>query len=215
MIFSLVAVLAAALALFAVLDLLQRKLLLGGEDWLFYEPMPYAQKLIIFPIVILLMEAAMAIIYRVTGMPYMESSNEFMKFLMKHKVLVIILCVILIYAGFAGISTVDENGVTTRSALNPAGRTYDLELVSSVDTGFTRGGEFYYNINVDGKTLKFCAPTVNSWKYPEYYENEYKAFADFDEKLMALGTPKNADVDSIEKAEYDESCMKYFRQVVK
>ena len=215
LIVAIIGVLIVSFAIFALFDFLQRKLLLGGEDWLFYEPMPYAQKFMIFPIVILIMEAAMAIVYRITGAKFMESSSTFVKFISEHKVPVIILCVALLYVGFTGISSVDENGVTTRSALNPAGRTYDLELISSVDTGFTRGGEFYYNINVDGKTLKFCAPTVNSWKYPEYYENEYKAFADFDEKLMALGTPKNADVDSINNAEYDESCMKYFRQVVK
>ena len=215
LIVAIIGVFIVSFAIFALFDFLQRKLLLGGEDWLFYEPMPYAQKLIVFPVVILIMEAAMAVVYRITGAGFMESSNAFVKFIAKNKVPVIILCIIVLYVGFTGISSVDENGVTKRSALDPAGRTYDLELVSSVDTGFTRGGDFYYNINVDGKTLKFCAPTVNYWKYPEYNENEYKAFADFDEKLMALGTPKSADVASIDNAKYDESCMKYFRQVVK
>ena len=43
---------------------------------------------------------------------------------------------------------------------------------------------------------------------------EYKEFADFDAKLMELGIPKNADVDSIDRATYNEKCMQYPGQVV-
>ncbi len=208
-------VLVITFAIFALFDFLQRMLLVSGEDWLFYEPMPYAQKMIIFPVVILMMEGAMAFIYRLTGMTSMETANNFMKMLYRFKIPVIIICVAVLYTGFTGISSADANGITRHSALDPIGTTYDLELVSSVDTGFKRDGSFYYEVQVDGKTLKFNAPTVNSDKYPEYYENEYKAILDFDQKLMALGVTKNADVESISRAEYDESCMQYFREIVK
>ena len=215
LIVEMAAVMIVTLSLFALIDFLQRKILIGGDDWMFYEIAPYADKLIIFPVVILLMELAMAVNYRLTGAGYAESANSFVRFIGKHRLPVAIICVILLYVGFTGINVVSEDGVTMRSAINPAGRTYELELVSSVDTGFTKRGDFYYNINVDGKTLKFRTPTVNFEKYPEYIENEYKAFSDFDEKLMAAGAVKNADTASLEDAYYDESCMKYLREVVK
>lgn len=215
LIVEIAAVMIVTFSLFALMDFLQRKILIGGDDWMFYEVTPYGEKLIIFPVVILLMELAMAVNYRLTGAGYAESANSFVRFIGKHRLPVAILCVILLYVGFTGINVVSEDSVTMRSAINPAGRTYELELVSSVDTGFTKSGDFYYNINVDGKTLKFGTPTVNYEKYPEYNENEYKAFSDFDEKLMAAGAVKNADTASLEDAYYDESCMKYLREVVK
>ncbi len=211
---AMVLVMIISFAIFALFDYLQRILLLGNEDWLFYEPMPYAQKLITIPVVVLILEAAMALIYRLTGATFTESSNNFVNLIIKHKIPVIIICVIVLYIGFTGVSSADEDGVTARSALNPMGKHYEMELISSVDTGFGRSGDFYYNINVDGKTLKFCAPTANYDKHPEYEEETYKEFVDFDEKLMAAGVPKNADVDSLENATFDESCMKYLRQVV-
>ncbi len=208
------AVLVVSFAIFALFDLLQRRLLLGGEDWLFFEPAPYAMKLTIFPVVILLMEAGMALSYRISGAGFMKEAQTFMRLLWKYKVPATVLCVVLLYVGFTGINSADVDGVTVRSALNPAGRHYDMELISSVDTGFRRNHEFYYNINVDGRTLKFNAPTANYEKYPEYDTEAYKEFVDFDAKLMALGVPKNADTESLKYAEFDESCMKYLRQVV-
>ena len=214
MIIAIIAVLVISFILFFLIDFLQRAFLLSGEDWIFFEPMPYAMKFLIFPIVILLMEAFGSIVYRIAGNPSMKSAYSFMNFITKHKVPVTIICVLMIYIGFTGISSVDSDGVTRRSALNPVGRTYDLELISSVDTGFKRNGDFYYIINVDGKKLKFNAPTVNAEAYPEYVTNEYKSFSDFDEKLMALGIPKNADTSSLDNALYDESVMQYLKKVV-
>ena len=215
LIVEIVAVMIVSFSLIALLDFLQRKLLIGGDSWMFYEPMPYAEKLLIIPLVVLLMELVMAVTYKLTGAGYAESANSFVRFIGKHKLPVAILCVILLYVGFTGISVASEDSVTVFSAINPGGRTYELELVSSVDTGFNKRGDFYYNINVDGKTLKFSAPTANYEKYPEYEKETYKEFADFDAKLMAAGAVKNADTASLENAYYDESCMKYLREVVK
>ena len=212
---AMVLVMVISFAIFALFDFLQAKLLLRGEDWLFYEPMPYAQKLITIPVVVLILEAAMALIYRLTGATFTESSNQFVNFIIKHKIPVIIICILMLYVGFTGVSSAGEDGVTARSALNPMGTHYEMELISSVDTGFNKRGDFYYNINVDGKTLKFSVPTANYEKHPEYEEETYKEFLDFDQKLMAAGVTKNADVASLERSQYDESCMKYFRQIVK
>ena len=215
---AVILVLVLAFGIFALLEFLQRKLFLSGEDWIFFEPMPYAEVCMIIPVVALLMEGAMAVVYHLTGAGFTESANTFMAVLWKHKIPAVIISLVLIYVGFTGISSAGPDHVTKRSPLDPGGRTYDLELISSVDTGFKtrfRGkGEFYYIINVDGKKLKFGAPSVNYEKYPEYETETYKEFSDFDSKLMELGIPKNADVSSIEYAEYDESCMKYLRQVV-
>ena len=209
-----IVVLIISFAIFAFLEWLQRMLLLGDSDWIFFDVAPYAMRILVFTVVILLMEAFGAVVYKLFGNRNMESSYSFMKFVLQHKAAVTVLCVALLYVGFTGISSVDADGVTRRNALNPGGRTYDFELISSVDTGFTRSGDFYYNIHVDGKTLKFGTPTVNVWDYPEYAEADYKQFLDLDEKLEALGIPKNADSGSLQYANYDESCMQYLRPIL-
>ena len=214
MVIMVVAVLVVSFAIFVLIDFLQRMLLLGNSDWIFFETAPYAQRIIIFTVVILLMEAFGALVYKRFGNSNLQSSYAFMQFVTRHKTAVILLCIALLYAGFTGISSVDADGVTRRSALKPGGRTYDLELISSVDTGFTRGGDFYYNINVDGRTLKFGTPTVNTVEYPEYAIADYKQFLDLDEKLTALGIPKNADSESLKYANYDEVCMQYLRSIL-
>ena len=101
---AVVVALVASFAIFALLDLLQRKLLIGGEDWIFYEPMPYAQKMIIFPVVILLMETIMAFMYMKSGVGAFESSYRFVNLMVNHKLLVVVVCVLVLYAGFTGIS---------------------------------------------------------------------------------------------------------------
>ena len=214
MVIMIVLVLVLAFAFFAFLDWLQRTVLLADSDWIFFEPMPYAMRITVFTVVILLMEAFGALIYRFFGNANMQSSYAFMQFVLKHKVAVTVLCVALLYVGFTGISSVDADGVTRRDALHPGGRTYDFELISSVDTGFRRNGNFYYFVNVDGRTLKFSTPTVNVWDYPEYATADYKQFLDLDAKLAALNIPKNADSGSLKYAMYDESCMQYLRPVV-
>ena len=214
LILSMAAVFIMAMAIFWFIDTMQAKVLLGDQDWIFFEPKTYAMKIYIFVVVVILMEGAMALSYKASGNSFMEGAYTFMKVLWRFKVPAIILSVILLSVGFTGINAVYEDSVTSYSILRPSGRAYDLELISSVDTGFRKNGDFYYEINVDGKTLKFSTPTVNSRLFPEYETETYKEFYDLDARLTALGIPKNADADSLKYAEYDESCMKYLRPVV-
>ena len=209
-----VGVFLGSMLIFWLIDLLQQNSLLGGQDWIFFEPAPYAMRILVFTVVILLMEAGMALVNRLTGMKVAESATGFMRFLGKHMAATVAICAVLLFVGFTGFSSVHEETVTAWSALHPAGRTYDFELISSVDTGFSRNGDFYYYINVDGRTLKFSTPSVNYYLYPEYKTETYKEFSDLTARLRALGIPIHADTDSLQYAHYDESCMKYLREVV-
>lgn len=208
-----VAAVILSMILFALLDGLQQLLILR-DNWIFAEPQAYGEKIMAYGVTATLTVLMMALIYRLLGTESTEDYYRAVKFAFRHRTVAAAIMILMLITAFMDLASVSEDRVMRYSLIHPRGISYDLEQIKSVETGFNKDG-FYYNIIVDGHTLKFGTPDINTGRYPEYTASDYSEFADLDAKLMGVGIHKNADVDSLEKADYNEDCMMNFRKIIK
>ena len=209
-----------ALLAFSVIDTFREYYLshmLNGK-WIFFEGGMRAEYLLVVGIMIPLIAFAFRVLHKATGNDIYDSSLVF-AFIRKHKVLTMIASLLLLYTGTFGMNVNTEDSIVCYDAFHPAGVRYTYGEIESVETGIDSRGDFYYKLNItaDGrnKTVKLGSSTVNEKYYPEWEEDAtYAEYVDFDSKLMSLGIPKTADVESLERCDYNEECMENFRKII-
>ena len=218
-IFAAIIITIAVLLAFAMgLDAIRIRFLdmILGSAWVFYEERIIYIWVLFIGLGALISYPIKAILYKITGNDDYSFGKEFLEDISRHKIIAIIVFVILMYVGFMGITVATEDSIVCFDALHPSGDEYEIKKIESVETGFTKRGDFYYKVKLpNNKIAKFEAPSVNVAYYPEYKDTEsYRALEDFDAKLMALGIHKTIDTENISNADYDESCMESFLRIV-
>lgn len=103
------------------------------------------------------------------------------------------------YCCITSVTIVTEDAIICHTPLQPKGIEYKYEDVGKITTGFgekaasfvpaKRKGNFYYELEIDGKTIIFHQPYVNS-DITRYVDDTYLELEEFDQKLISLGIEK-------------------------
>lgn len=218
----LLAILAAAVAI-----ALEKLILRLPEDYYFFEYSPVSEALMVYLIVV------PAIIFfevlsgrrkqRTTGEPGdMEGLSHIWRRLADVRFLLVVMWIGSLYCCFTSATIVTEDSIICCSPFSPSGITYDYSDVAQIRTGFgqkrfalfeyQKKGNFYYEIELDGKKKVFHVPDVNE-KIGRYADETYLELEDFDRNLVSLGIPKQGEEKGWEACDLDQEYVDRFRRI--
>lgn len=214
-----VIILAVVLGLAAVMVLFSTtERLLAPEGFLFYEHHPIVGKFLVW----LVMIPVILLILLITAMLTKKSRKEMEQrsdllflwnVLGKFKWVAILVWLIAVYGCITSVTFVTKDTVVYHSPMKPLGIVYNYSDIEKINTGFgdssfafleyKKKGSFYYQLEVDGKTIVFHQPTTNE-EIERYTEDTYLELEEFDQRLVNLEIPKFGDSKGHENCYLDE-----------
>jgi len=135
----------------------------------------------------------------------------------------IVTWLIALYCCITNFNAVTEDKIICYSPWNPMGIEYEYSDVKSIKTGFgnknisiaeyKKKGSFFYQVEINGKTITFHAPSSNE-RIKRYEEHSYLELEEFDQALVALGIPKEADKKGWENCDFDKEYVDRFLRII-
>ena len=211
----------------AVMFMISKWILPG--DYLFFEHGSVVQKIMTLLVLIPIFLICILIVTRIRKKPLddMEDVNDLLfiwNHLGKWRVAVIILWLIALYCCVFNFTAVTKDRIICYSPWQPMGVEYEYTDVDSIKTGFgdknlsfaeyKRKGSFYYQIEINGQTITFHAPSPNG-DIERYEEHTYLELEEFDQSLVKLGIPKEADKKGWENCDFDKEYVDRFLRIIK
>lgn len=223
MIFSIIVGLAAVAALFTIPEKL-----LAPENYLFSEHHPVAGAVIVWLAMIPVILVTLIVVAKLTKKTRkeMDEMNDILfvwNALGRFKVVAVIVWIVATYCCLTSINFVTEDKIVCHTPLQPLGVEYRYEDVENITTGFgdssfsfvtyKRKGEFYYQLELDGKTVVFHQPYTNL-EIERYSEDSYLELEEFDQKLMKLGISKDGDIAGYQNVMMDQVYVDRFIRII-
>lgn len=202
--------------------------LLVTDNFLFYEHQGIAGQALVFLIMIPVILILVILISKIRrkSLEDMEDMNDILliwNHLGKFRIVAVILWGIAFYAAVTNITVVTEDSIIHHCAFHPMGISYEYSDVKSITTGFgnkklaiteyKKVGNFYYQIEVDERTITFHTPSTNS--EIGRYEDTYLELEEFDAVLTDAGIEKQADEDGYENCDLDQRYVDRFLRIIK
>lgn len=221
-------VLIIGLALFVGINILIQKLLVS-EDFLFYSYSSVAETGMMVMVIVTLFLLGGLLISKLSkdGKERMEKTNGLVAIWNaagKWKPLVLGVWCVAYYCFVTSFTVVTEDAIICHSPIHPMGVVYSYSDVEKITAGvgqkdFTfleheRKGEFYYQIELDGKTITFMTGGSSNDEIERYNEHTYLWFEEFDQKLVELGIPKESYSVGYETIEMDEEYVERFYRIL-
>ena len=208
-------------------DSLIRKYLIA-KDFLFYSYSAFVQAGLIVMSMLTIIIGGCLLIGKFSGesRKQMEHFGVFIVWdkLGKWKPLVLGVWCVAYYCFVTSFTVVTEEAIICHSPIQPLGVVYSYSDVEKITAGvgqkdFTfqqheRKGEFYYKIELDGKTITFLTSINSNHAIERYDEHSYLCLEEFDQKLVELGIPKISDSTGYETIEMDEEYVERFYRIL-
>ena len=142
----------------------------------------------------------------------------------KWKTVFLMVWVVLYYCFVTSFTVVTEDAIICHSPIHPMGVAYSYSDIEKIKAGvgqkdFTfqeheRKGQFFYQIELDGKTITFLTGVTSNDAIERYNEHTYLWFEEFDQKLVELGIPKESDSTGYEMIEMDKEYVERFYRIL-
>lgn len=222
-------IIAIVVGIFAVVGIfiLNEKILVP-DNYLFYEHNPIAGKMMIILIMIPAFLICLLIMAKLSKKKpqEVEDMNDIV-FIWNHlgkiRPVIIILWIVGLYCCMTSRTIVTEDEIICCSPINPKGTSYEYSEVESIKTGFGNKsfafveykqiGEFYYQLELAGKTITLHHPNVNP-DIKRYEEDTYLELEEFDQALVRIGIPKNASAEGYENCDLDKQYVDRFLRII-
>ncbi len=209
------------------IDMLMVKIL-APEGWLFYELHAFASGMLIWliaiPVILLIVWSIVKLGLRTTEQ--VEDMNDLFclwNCLGKWRIIAIVVWLVGMYCCMTSVTFVTEKNIVCYSPIHPTGVEYTYSDVNEVVTGFgdkaltlqeyKKTGNFFYQIQLDGKKVVFHAPSVND-EIKRYVDDTYLELEDFDQNLVQLGVPKSSSSEGHEKCDLDKQYVDRFLHII-
>lgn len=198
------------------------------DDYLFYEFHPVAGVLLLWMTLIPILLVILLVHSKLVGKTTKEMDNTSdLLFLWnigrRFRPIVIAIWLVGMYCCITSVNFVAEDEIICHTPLQPMGVTYAYEDVEKITTGFGQSnfafveykkkGNFYYQLELDGRTLVFHQPSVNS-DIKRYEEDTYFELEEFDQRLMALGIVKEGDTSGSQNCRLDPYYVERFCRII-
>lgn len=141
----------------------------------------------------------------------------------KWRPLAISVWLIGIYCCVTNFTAVTSDQIICFSPAHPLGIEYNYTDVKSINTGFgdknfsipdyKKKGSFFYQIQIKNKTITFHTPSTND-KIKRYEEHTYLELEEFDQALVELKIPKNADKKGWKNCDFDKEYVDRFLRII-
>ena len=197
------------------------ELLLAPKDYYFYEYHSWVQLPMIALIMLPLALAARILVSKIRK----KEDDEVLLWesLGKGRIVVGIAWLVGLYCCMTSITFVTKDTIVYHSPLHPTGIAYDYSDVEQITTGFgtkkiafqeyKRKGNFYYQLEVDGKTITFHVPTCNE-EIEAYAKDSYLELEEFDQRLMELGISKESSTEEAKNCVLDQEYVDRFIRII-
>ncbi len=202
--------------------------ILAPENFLFYELHPIAETTLIVLMVLGLVLFIVVLLSKFSKLSKkdLEQSNDIFylwNLLGKFKPLVFIAWLVALYCSVTSVTFFTEDEMVYYSPIHPMGITYSYSDVEKITTGFgnsnftlaghKKKGHFYYQLEVDGKTISLSQPYTNG-AIERYTEDTYLELEEFDQRMMALGIPKEGDITGYQNVRMDQVYVDRFIRII-
>lgn len=202
--------------------------LFAPEDYLFYEFHPVAGKLLMFFIIVPILLVILLIHSKLVKKTQKEMDNTSDLLFLWNAVRrfrsgVIVAWLVGIYCCITSVNFVTEDSVICHTPFQPMGVEYKYTDVEKIITGFgnsnfafveyKKKGNFYYQLELDGRTLMFHQPSVNS-DVKRYENDTYLELEEFDQRLMALEIEKEGDTSGSQNCRLDTQYVERFCRII-
>ncbi len=202
--------------------------LMVPQDYLFLEQGPVTGVILIWLVMIPMILLCTFLIMKISkkSAEEMEDVNDILliwNLLKKWRPIVILVWLIALYGCLTNFTAVTADKIICYSPLHPAGVAYEYSDVESIKTGFgnknlsiaeyKKKGSFFYQIELDGKTITFHVPGTNE-DIQRYEEHTYLELEEFDQALVGLGIPKEADKEGLENCDFDQEYVDRFLRII-
>ncbi|MBQ3559861.1 MAG: MerR family transcriptional regulator [Agathobacter sp.] len=216
------------LACFIGVDTLVQGLLIP-EDFLFYNYPYWAQRGMITIVILTIFFIGCLLISKISTerKKQMELDNGLISVwnkLGKGKIIVAVVWFLASYCCVTNFTVVTEDAIICHSPIRPLGISYEYSDVEEITTGVgqkdvtffqhERKGQFYYQIELDGKTITFLTGSSTNDKIERYNEHTYLWFEEFDQKLVEIGIPKEGDATGCEHISMDQEYVDRFVRII-
>lgn len=198
------------------------------EGWLFYELHAFAGGaliwLIAIPAILLIVWLIVKLGLRTTEQ--VEDMNDLFciwNCLGKWRIIAIVVWLVGMYCCMTSVTFVTEKNIVCYSPIHPAGVEYIYSDVDEVVTGFgdkaltlkeyKKKGNFFYQIQLDGKKVVFHTPSVND-EIRRYVDDTYLELEDLDQNLVQLGISKSGSSEGYEKCDLDKQYVDRFLRII-
>lgn len=224
---SLIFLVAVGLAvLFAVITFSERVFL--PKDYYFYQLHPVAEKAVIYLTVIpaVTFFGVMHGRLRQRRDEVLEEMYELFfvwRIFYKERFILIAVWIFCLYCCFSSVTVVTADKIVCHSPFHPSGIVYDYGDVAQIYAGFgqkrfalleyQKKGNFYYQIELDGKKKVFYTPSVNE-DIERYSDETYLELEEFDRRLSSLGVPKQSSEKGWEACDLDPEYVERFRRII-
>lgn len=202
--------------------------LIVPKDFLFLELGPVTGIILIFLIMIPAILLCVLLISKISkkSREELEDVNDILfiwNHLGKWRSMVIFAWLIAVYCCVTNLTAVTPDKIICYSPLHPTGVAYEYSDVESIKTGFgsknisiaeyKKKGNFFYQIELNGKTITFHAPGVNE-DIERYTEHTYLELEEFDQALVGLGISKETDKTGWENCDFDQEYVDRFLRII-
>lgn len=208
-------------------SLIQRFLI--PDDFLFYNYPNWAQRGMITMVMLTIFLIGCLLVSKISPerKKQMELDNGLISVwnkLGKWKVVVAVLWFTMYYCCVTSFTVVTEDSIICHSPIHPMGISYEYSDVEKINTGVgqkmltflqhKRKGQFYYQIELDGKTIIFLTGSSTNDGIERYNEHTYLWFEEFDQKLVEIGIPKEGDATGCEYISMDQEYVDRFVRII-
>ena len=208
---------------------LSTEFLFVPEDYLFYELHPVAVKILLGLVFVPIMLVILLLHSKMVGKTQKEMDNTsdilfIWNAVKRFRPIVIAIWLVAIYCCITSVNVVTEDKIICHTPLEPMGVTYRYEDVEKITTGFGKNnfsfveykkkGNFFYQLEMDGRTLWFHQPYCNS-EIERYEEDTYLELEEFDQKLMTLEIAKEGDLSGSQNCTLDPYYVERFCRIIR
>lgn len=208
-------------------DSLMRKYLIA-KDYLFYSYSAFVEKGLIVMSMLTIIVGGCLLISKFSG----ESRKQMQHFgvfivwdkIGKWKPLVLGVWCVAYYCFVTSFTVVTENVIICHSPIHPTGVAYSYSDVEKITAGvgqkdftlqeYERKGQFFYQIQLDGKTITFLTGVCSNGAIERYNEHTYLCLEEFDQKLVELDIQKESDSTGYEMIKMDEEYVERFYRIL-
>lgn len=202
--------------------------LMVPKDYLFIEQGPVTGVAMIWLVMIPAILFCVLIIAKIskTSVKEMEDINDILFIwnrLGKWRPVAIVAWMIALYCCVTNFNAVTSDKIICYLPWYPMGIEYEYSDVESIKTGFgdkifsiaeyKKKGSFYYQIEVGGRTIIFHTPGINE-DIKRYVEHTYLELEEFDQALVGLRIPKEADKKGWENCDLDKEYVDRFLRII-
>jgi hypothetical protein len=141
----------------------------------------------------------------------------------RFRLVIIVVWLVGIYCCISNVNFVTEDSIICHTPFQPMGVEYKYTDVEKITTGFGKSdfafveykkkGNFYYQLELDGRTLMFHQPSVNS-DIKRYENDTYLELEEFDQRLMVLEIEKEGDASGSQNCSLDTQYVERFCRII-